>query len=115
MISDTSEVLVRRQHCEFVAYAQLSKERIDRSDLHTMSPAKISQLSRPDMIVTVRHHQGQRRKSAENLFATLGSREAVKQLLKHEARRQQRLTAFNRLDQRPDFSACSGRIAPQCE
>jgi hypothetical protein len=115
MIGDTSEVIVGCEHREGVAYAQLSQQRIDRSDLHAGSAAMIPQFRRPDVIVAIGHEQGHRRKSVYNLITALWSREALKQFLKHEARRQNSFAAFDCLDQRPDLRTRSWRVAPQRE
>jgi hypothetical protein len=73
MFSDAPEVLVGCQHCQIVAYAQLSQEGIDRSDLQPASAATIPQPRRPDMIVAIRRQQGYGRKSVQNLIAVFWS------------------------------------------
>ena len=105
MIGDATEVLVGGQHGQIMADAQLGQQRIDRAHLHAASAAMIPQLGRPDMIVAIRHQQRDRRKSIQYLMATLWSGEALKQLLKHKAGRQQGLAAFNGVDERSDLPA----------
>jgi hypothetical protein len=113
MIGDETEVFVGGQHCQIMTYAQLSQQRIDRSDLHTISAAMISQFRRPDMIVAIWRQQRHRGKTIQNLIATLWPEETLKQFLKNEARGQKRFTAFDGADQHPDLAARSRRVAPE--
>ena len=105
MIGDAPEVFVGGQHCQVMAYTQLGQQCIDRAHLHTASAAMIPQLCRPDMIVAIRHQQRDRSKSIQNLIAAFGSGEALEQLLKHKAGRQQGLAAFNGVDECSDLPA----------
>jgi len=71
MVRNVTEILVRRQHRQVMADAQLSQERIDCSDLHAISPAAIPERRRRDVIVAVRHEQRDGRKPVKNLIAGL--------------------------------------------
>ena len=64
-----AEVLVRRQHRQAVAYAQLSQKGIDRSDLHAVSSAVIPEFRRRYVIVAVWRQQRDRGKPVENQIA----------------------------------------------
>jgi hypothetical protein len=55
VISNMTEILVRRQHRQIMTNAQLSEEGIDCPDLHAISAAVIPQLSRPYVIVAIWH------------------------------------------------------------
>lgn len=98
-----------------MAYAQLSQERIDRTDLHTVSAAMISQRRRADMIVAIRNQKGDRRKPLQNLVAVFWPQETLKQFLKYKTRRQQSLAGFNGLDECRDLPGRDGPVAPQSE
>jgi hypothetical protein len=113
VIGYMSEVLVGRQHRQVMAYAQLSQKRVDCSDLHAISAAMISQLRRPDVVVAIRYQQRHRRKSIQDLIAASRPREALKQFLENQARRQKRFTVFDCMDQHPDLPTRSRPIASQ--
>lgn len=105
MLCYAPEVLICRQHREIMADAQLGQQRIDRAHLHASSPAAIPQFRRLDMIVAIRHQQGDRRKTVQKLIAALWSCEALKEFLQHKAGRQKSLAAFKSLDERFDLRA----------
>ena len=95
-----------------MTYAQLSQQRIDRSDLHAMSAAMISQLRRIDVIVAIWRQQRHRGKSIQNLVAGLWPEEALKQFLEDETGGQKRFTPFDGPDKHPDLPARSRQVAP---
>lgn len=81
MVRDVMEILVRRQHCQVMAYAQLSQESIDGSNLHAVSSTAIPKLRRCDVIVAVWDEQGDGGKPIQNLIAGLRARKALKEFL----------------------------------
>jgi hypothetical protein len=113
VVNDVPEVVVSRQHCQFVVNAKLGQESVDRSDLHSVATASVSQFGCLDVIVAIRHQQRHRRKTFENLISRLRPGESLQKLLKHEACRNYGLAALDRFDKRCDFSCGSGRIPPE--
>jgi hypothetical protein len=72
VLGNVREILVRGQHCQVVANAQLRQKRVDRPDLHALSAAAVPQLRRIDVIVAIRHDERQRGKAIDDLGAALG-------------------------------------------
>ena len=54
------KVLIRREHCQFMAHTELGEQGIYRSRLYTLSTTAIPQIRCIDMIVPVRDKQWQR-------------------------------------------------------
>jgi hypothetical protein len=111
VVRNVTEILVRRQHRQIVAYAQLSQEGIDRANLYAVSSAAIPELRGCDVIVAVRHEQRDGGKPVQNLIARLRPRKTLKQFLKDKAGGQDGLAAAYCPDERFDFR-CRRRIIP---
>jgi hypothetical protein len=91
------------------------EKRVDRPDLHALSAAVVPQLGRIDVIVAVRHDEGQRRKALDDLGPALGPGEALQELLQDEAGRQECFAALKSPHQHPDLGSIGRPVPPQRE
>jgi hypothetical protein len=105
-VSDASEIVVARQHCQVVPNAQLSQERVDGSNLHTIPAASIPQLRRFDVIVPVGHKQGYCREPVNDPVSGLWAGEPLQKLLQNKAGRNDGLAIPYCPNQRRHF-ACN--------
>jgi hypothetical protein len=71
VVSNVMEILVCRQHRQFMAYAQLSQEGIDGADLHPDTSAASPEFRGCDVIIAVWHKQGEGGEPVQNLIAGL--------------------------------------------
>jgi hypothetical protein len=109
------EIIVAGEHRQAMTDAQLGQEGIDGSDLHAAASAAISHLGGPNVIVTIGHQQRYGGKPIQDPIAGSGAREALKELLKDEAGRNDRLAGLDRLNQ-PEYLACRRRrVTPERE
>lgn len=109
----SDEVMIGRQQGQLVADAELREQRVNRSDLQSAPPAGIAQLRCRDMIVPVRSEERERREALDDQPASLGSGKALEQFLQHQAGRDDRITALERVDEGRDLGAFVRRITPQ--
>ena len=49
------EVSIRRQQSQFVAYAQLAQQRVDRPDLNPSPPANVANIRGINVVLPIRH------------------------------------------------------------
>ncbi len=80
-----TKVSVCREQQEIVPNAKPCNQGIDRLDLNAFAAASVANLSRFDMVLAVWRNYRQDRKSFDDGVAILGTREALKQLLQHQA------------------------------
>jgi hypothetical protein len=109
------EVLVGREHQEFMSQAKPCQQRVDSAELQALSATGIAQLGRLDVIVPVRHDARQSREPVDDLAPRLRSGEALQQFLQHEASGYQRIATLERARQFQNFRHVDGRVAPQCQ
>ena len=88
------EVSISRQQCQFVTYAKLGKQDIDRPNLHTPLAAQIAERRGCNMVFSIRGQQRERGKPIDNLIGCLGTRKALEQLLQNQARSHDSLPCF---------------------
>lgn len=75
--------------------AKRGQESIDRSDLHPGTPAAISQLRGPDVIVAIGNQQRYGGESIQDLFTGSRPTKALQKFLKDYPGGQDRLAAFD--------------------
>jgi len=109
------EILVRLQHHELVAHAQLGDHRIDGTDLHTSSSTVVAKLSRRDVVGSIWHQEWQCSETRDYLLGRRRAVEPLQQLLKNEACCEDRLTTPERVRQTFDFATCLRRIPTQSQ
>lgn len=95
-----------------MAIAELDQQRIDRADLHTLSPAGIAHVCRFHGIVPVGLHTRQHREVMQQQVAVFRTRKALQQLLQNQAgcqhlvRAQRRCWSPTKVS--TNFKQCSG-------
>ena len=94
-------------------HAKLRHESINRTDLCPGSPTPISQISSVNVVIAIGDEERYCGKPIQNFRPSFRTRKALKDLLEHEARCNNRLARFNRSDQRLHFRHRSRRIAPE--
>lgn len=77
-----------------MADAELCEQCVDGSDLHTSTAADVTKLGCIDVILPVRHQQGQSSESFNDLLASFGTGEPLQQLLQNEPGSQYRVAVF---------------------
>ena len=110
---DRLEVRIRREHCELVANAELGDEGVDRADLNPASAAGVPQLGRANVILAVRNQQGKGGEPLDDAVPSARAAETLKELLKHEARGEDRVTGIERPRKERNLGAVFGSVAPQ--
>lgn len=101
MPGDLLKVAVQGKHRQVVADTKSRQESIDRSDLYAGTAAKVSQICGLDIVIAVGHKKRNRGEPIQNLGSGFRSQKALQKLLQDDACCHQRLTRFNRVDQRP--------------
>jgi len=74
-------VAIGAEHDQVVAHAQLCQERIDGPDLHALAPARVANLGRGVVVLSVRHQQWQGPEVVHDGVAIPGSVEALEEFL----------------------------------
>jgi hypothetical protein len=109
------EIAIGREHRQAMTNTQLSKERIDRSNLYARSPATIAQLGGIDVIAPVRRQERECGKPIQYLFSRFGAVETLEQFLQDETCRQDALASFQGSDQSADLRFIRRCITPKCQ
>lgn len=78
------EVFVCREKCQVVPNGELSKQRIDGTDLDTCTATFISQSRRINVIFPIRLQQRQSGEAFDDLSLRLGTREPLQKLLQNQ-------------------------------
>ena len=96
MLRGEREVSVRRQQGQFVAYAQLAQQRVDRPNLDAGPPANVANFRGIDVVLPVRHQERQGRESPHDVLAGTRAGKALQQFLQHQASGDNRIAAVDR-------------------
>lgn len=107
------EIVVRAQHDEFIAYAELCEERINRPDLKATAATIVAKVCRSGVIFALGHDQRQRCESLENLFSSLGAIEPLQDFLKDQSCRKDRSFVLKSVRKEVDARMSLILIAPQ--
>ena len=110
---DPLEVRVCSEHCELVANAELGEQGVDRADLYAASAAGVSQLGRLNVVLAVGNQQGKGGKPLDDPVPRARAVETLKELLKDDARREDRVTGLERARKECNVGAVVGSVAPQ--
>jgi hypothetical protein len=73
VICHVPEIIVARQQHEVVADAELREKSVDGSNLYASTAADVTKFRRIDVILSVRHQQGQSSESFNDLLASFGT------------------------------------------
>jgi hypothetical protein len=103
MLRRRLKVLVSGQQNEVMSATELDQQRVYGSDLDSATATSVSDLGGLNMVFAVRYEEGQRCKPLHELISRLGPGEALKQLLKYEARREHLIGTKERVAQRRHF------------
>ena len=114
MPGNVRKVVVRRQKHQLMPDAQLSKERIDRSDLHSPLAALVAKRSGGDVILSVGYDQRKRRETVDNLLLSFGTGESLQKLLQNQSSRDDALTRLESARQRTHGGSVRRLIPPKC-
>ena len=95
--------------------AKLREQRINGADLDTGPAAGIAQDCGTDVVVPIRLNQGQSSKAFDDLGLRLGAREALQQLLKNQAGRDDNLRTEQGILEMVDLRFGSFRIASKSQ
>ena len=115
MPRDIVKVSVGSQHSEIVTETELSKQRVDRTDLNSSAAAFVPQFGRVYMVKPVGNQQRQRGEAIEDLCSVPRSREALQKLLQNQPGREDFLAGFDRADEFPRLLRQNTRIAPESQ
>ena len=113
MSRDADEVLVGGQQRQLVAQAELRQDRVDGSNLEPGPPAPIAQLRRFDVVLAIRRQQWKRCEAFDDLLACTRSGEPLQEILQHQARRHDSLTAFKSSLEHVDLGRRLDCVAPK--
>jgi hypothetical protein len=100
MLRGVHEVLIGAEKNEVVPDAELRDQGIDGSNLYTGPATCVSHACRSHMVFAVGLNQCQRSELLDDLFAGLGTREALKKFLQHQTGRDNNVCASKRVLQR---------------
>jgi hypothetical protein len=109
------EVPIGRKQRELVTLAELDQQRVDGSDLDAGPPADVANLSGSRVVLAVGHEQWERREPLENHGSGFRPAEALENLLKDEAGREDRFAFLDRPAQSGDLACTSGGLPPEGE
>ena len=98
-----------------ISDANLSKHRIDRSDLHARSSAQIAKLRRGDVVFTVWLNQWQTCEALDDLVSGLRPHHALKQLLENQARRHHHIGTHQGVFEGSNFRRVTFYVTAQSE
>ena len=84
-MGDVLKILIRTKQSQVVTNTQLRDQYINRAHLKPSSAAGIAKSGRGDVVLAIGYEERQAGEVLEDLVARLGSREALQQLLKHQA------------------------------
>ena len=93
------KILVGRQQCQCVAKAELREKCVYRADLEACTTASIAQFCGIDVVQSIRKEQRYGSKAVDDLLSCTRPREALKQLLQDDTRRDDGVAALERLAQ----------------
>lgn len=85
------EIAIRRQEGESATQTELSQECIDGAQLDSAASTLVSELGSLDVVDAIRDDHGESLEPIDQSFGCLGPTNSLQQLLKHQARRQNRL------------------------
>jgi hypothetical protein len=93
----------------------LNEQRVNGADLNAPPAACISNFGRLNVVVAIRLQEAQRAESLNQLVASLGSREALEEFLKHQARCEDLIASLKGLTQHLHFGNRVVGIPSECE
>ncbi len=97
------EVLVGRQQSQFVTDAELGDQGIHGAQLNTRSPALVSEIGRPDVIIPIRLYECKGTETFDDRGDRLGAREPLKQFLQNNSGCHHHVSACKSLYKDPNF------------
>ena len=113
MLGDTSEVVVCRQHDEFMADTKLREKCINRPELHSLLATLVSKSRGPDVVIAIGHNQGQCREAIHDLLLSLRTREPLQEFLQDQPGRHYTLARIERAFQGSNGCSIRRLISPQ--
>ena len=110
---DPLEVRVCCEHYELVANAKPGEEGVDRADLDATSAAGVPQVGRANVVLAVGNQERKGGEPLDDPVPRTRAAEPLKELLKDEARGEDRVTGLKRARKECNFGAVFGSVAPQ--
>ena len=106
---------VGREHFESVTDAKLSEKDINRPDLEPLSTTGVPELCRFNVIRTLGDDEGKKRESLDDPVSCFRTAKALEELLKDQARREEKLARLDCLPQEFDLGGGRPLISSQSE